>query len=96
MRITLTGLNGLEPISSELMTTLMTDPNIQLIMQTEPNAMSEWQDLAIKLAEQTYISRIIDAVDVPTSIKCTTERLKRLENHCDVALLCRRVASAIA
>lgn len=83
MRITLTGLNGLEPISSELMTTLMTDPNIQLIMQTEPNAMSEWQDLAIKLAEQTYISRIIDAVDVPTSIKCTTERLKRLENCCD-------------
>ena len=83
MRITITGLGGQEPIPATLIEKLMTHPNIQVIIQTDLHAMSEWQDTAIQLAEQAYVSRVNDVNDVPESVKCIKERLKQLSSYPD-------------
>ena len=78
LRITITGLNGREEIPKELIHQLFTDPNIEIILGTEPNGMSEWQDEAVQLAEQAYLSRVIDDVDIPKPFMCSSSRLKAL------------------
>lgn len=83
MRITVTGLSGKESIPPALMEKLMTDPKIQIILQTAPYADSEWQDVAVRLAEQTYVSHIEYESNVPASLRCTTKRIKSLGSHID-------------
>jgi hypothetical protein len=77
MRITLTGLSGREDIPKELMHDLMMDPNIEIIIQCEPDASSDWLNTAVTLAEQTFISKV-DECAVPAPLQCVSSNLVTL------------------